>query len=220
MAAGLVPAVITAMLMGAALLWLGFALPGIVIWATPWAETWQLWATLGVRIVLGIAVFVAALALAVFTFTAITLLIGEPFYDRIWKSVETGQAGEVPAADYGFWRSVGDSFSLILRGIGVALVSLLIGLVPVVGGFLAVVLSLTLSGWVLADELSARSLAARGINAPERARLRQTNRARTLGFGVATAACFLIPIGAIFTMPAAVAGSTLLAHDLLKFPSE
>jgi CysZ protein len=36
-----------------------------------------------------------------------------------------------------------------------------------------------------------------------------------LGFGVATQLCFLVPLGAVATMPAAVAGSTMLARELL-----
>ena len=42
------------------------------------------------------------------------------------------------------------------------------------------------------------------------------HRARVLGFGVATQLCFLVPLGAVATMPAAVAGSTLLARSLLE----
>ena len=41
-------------------------------------------------------------------------------------------------------------------------------------------------------------------------------RARILGFGVATQLCFLVPLGAIITMPAAVAGATVLARSLLE----
>ena len=36
-----------------------------------------------------------------------------------------------------------------------------------------------------------------------------------LGFGVAVFLCFLIPLGAILVMPAAVAGATLLSREAL-----
>jgi CysZ protein len=36
-----------------------------------------------------------------------------------------------------------------------------------------------------------------------------------LGFGVAVFCCFLIPLGAILLMPAAVAGATLLSRTVL-----
>ena len=64
--------------------------------------------------------------------------------------------------------------------------------------------------------LASRALAGRGYTRAERARLLRAGRARTLGFGVATHLCFLVPLGAVAVMPAAVAGSTLLAQDLLR----
>ena len=36
-----------------------------------------------------------------------------------------------------------------------------------------------------------------------------------LGFGIATQLCFLIPLGAVVTMPAAVAGATMLSRELI-----
>jgi CysZ protein len=59
---------------------------------------------------------------------------------------------------------------------------------------------------------------ARGIDRPERNALLRAHRGRALGFGVATQLCFLVPGGAVATMPAAVAGSTLLAQSLLPIP--
>ena len=38
---------------------------------------------------------------------------------------------------------------------------------------------------------------------------------KDLGFGVATQLCFLVPLGAVATMPAAVAGATVLGRELL-----
>ncbi|MFT4213350.1 MAG: hypothetical protein QM622_01035 [Microbacterium sp.] len=66
------------------------------------------------------------------------------------------------------------------------------------------------------DEPTSRGLSARGLGSGERRMLRRRHRARTLGFGVATQLCFLVPFGAVVTMPAAVAGSTLLGHSLLE----
>ena len=79
-------------------------------------------------------------------------------------------------------------------------------------GFVAAV---GMSGWLLADELTTRALAARGIQAAERRALRRRHRARVLGFGVATQLFFLVPLGAVATMPAAVAGATVLGRELL-----
>ncbi|MEN0072065.1 MAG: signal peptidase I, partial [Propionicimonas sp.] len=70
-------------------------------------------------------------------------------------------------------------------------------------------------GWILAHELTSRALVARGIGRRERNALLRAHRRRALGFGVATQLCFLVPGGAVATMPAAVAGSTLLAQSVL-----
>jgi CysZ protein len=44
------------------------------------------------------------------------------------------------------------------------------------------------------------------------------NRAQTLGFGVAVFCAFLIPLGAILLMPAAIAGATLLSRQVMGQP--
>jgi len=212
---GLVPALIVGLLLLGGLVALGAALPGLTEALTPFADGWpSLWAT-ALRITLGTAVVGAALVLVAISFTALTLLLGEPFYERIWQSVEAEQGDDRFDAPYGFWRSVGDALSLIGRGILIAILALALGFIPVVGGVLSAIVGVTLTGWVVADELSSRGLIARGLSAVERKRLRRGHAARVLGFGVATQLCFLIPLGAVASMPAAVAGSTLLARSLL-----
>lgn len=216
MALGLIPAAIVAALFSAGLIALGLSLPGITEAVTPFADGWPpVWATV-IRVAIGTAMLGAALALVAVSFTALTLLIGEPFYERIWRAVEADLGSAAIDADYGFWRSFGDTLWLITRGVAVAIVAALLGLIPVVGGVLGTVFGVTLTGWLLADELSARALSARGITRAARHHLMRSRRARMLGFGVATQLCFLVPLGAIITMPAAVAGATVLARSLLE----
>lgn len=216
MALGLVPAAIVAALFLTALITLGAFLPGITEALTPFAGTWPaVWATV-VRIAVGTALIGAALVLVAVTFTALTLVVGEPFYDRIWRSVEAELGDADIEADYGFWRSVGDATRLVLRGIAVALVAALAGLIPVVGGVVATILGVLLTGWLLCVELTSRALTARGIAPDARRELLRRRRGLALGFGVATQLCFLVPGGAVATMSAAVAGSTMLARALLE----
>lgn len=215
MVLGLVPALIVAIAAGAALVAWGFALPSLADALTPFADGWlPFWAG-ALRVAVGTALFGAALLLVAVTFTALTLAIGEPFYDRIWRAVERDTTGSVPDVPYGFWRAVADAARLIGRGILAALVAGLIGLVPLVGAALGFAAGVLLTGWLLADELSSRALTARGLDRTARRERLRASRARTLGFGVATQLCFLVPLGAIAVMPAAVAGSTMLAQHLL-----
>jgi CysZ protein len=216
MALGLVPAAIVGLLFLGGLVALGASLPALTEAMTPFADGWPgVWATV-FRIAVGTALLGAALVLVAVTFTALTLLVGEPFYERIWRAVETDAGTPAFDAGYGFWRSVADGLSLIARGAAIAFVAALIGLVPVVGGVVSTVFAVLFTGWLIADELSSRALTARGLTRRARTELLRHRRARVLGFGVATQLCFLVPLGAVATMPAAVAGATLLARSLLE----
>jgi len=216
MSLGLIPAAIVGVLLLAGVIALGVALPGITVAITPWADGWPgLWASV-IRITIGTAMVGAALVLVAVSFTALTLIIGEPFYDRIWRSVEQDLGDPALESEYGFWRSVLDGLGLFVRGVAIALVAALLGLIPVVGGVVGTVFAVLLTGWLLADELSSRALTARGLDRRTRRALMRRHRARVLGFGVATQLCFMVPLGAVATMPAAVAGSTALARSLLE----
>ena len=219
MALGLVPAAIVALAFLAALIALGSFLPAIAEALTPYADGWPgVWATV-FRIAVGTAVIGASLVLVAVSFTALTLLVGEPFYERIWRSVEAELGGTVPEAAYGFWRSVADGISLVARGLGIAVLAAMVGLIPVAGGVLSTVFAVVFVGWLIADELTSRALTARGMDRSTRRRLLRRHRARVLGFGIATQLCFMVPLGAVATMPAAVAGATRLARSLLHAPS-
>ncbi len=215
LALGLIPAFIAwAVLLAAIvplLIWLG----DITDWMTPFADGWTApWQGI-LRFGLGAVIVVAALALSAAVFTALTLTIGDPFYQRIWKGVERS-LGEDPTGQSGFWSTVGEGIRLITMGVLVALITLVIGFIPVVGGVTASIIGVILNGRLLARELTGRAFDARGVTGHSRSGMRRTGRARVIGFGVATQLCFLVPFGAIVTMPAAVAGSTLLAHDLRR----
>lgn len=212
---GLVPAVIVWVVVVSGLVALGLNLPGLTEWATPFAATWvEPWATV-LRTTLGAVVLGGAIVLAAVAFTGLTLMVGDPFYERIWRAVERDAGGEQPGNGLGFWRSAADAAGFIGLGILISIGVAFSGLVPLIGGLLAPVLGVLLAGRLLAWELTGRAFESRGIAASERSALLRGHRARLLGFGVATQLCFMVPLGAIFTMPAAVAGATMLARTVL-----
>lgn len=216
LALGLIPAVIAFVLLVGALVPFGLTLGSITDWITPFADSWvSPWREL-LRFGLGAVMLVAALALAGAVFTALTLTIGDPFYQRIWRGIERSLGGPEPTGDTGVLTTIGEGIRLVVLGILVALLTLLIGFVPVVGGVLASILGVILSGRLVARELTGRAFDARGLSTVSRSELLRSGRARVIGFGVATQLCFLIPLGAIVTMPAAVAGSTILARSLTE----
>lgn len=215
MALGLVPAIIAVVVLAAALAPLLFNLPTVSTWLTPFADGWdELWLTL-FRSAVSVVIAVAALAAASAVFSALTLTIGDPFYQRIWHVVEVDLGDAPPADGGGFWSALGEGLRLALLGILVAVIVLLVGFVPLVGGVLGPVLGVVLTGRLLARELSGRAFEARELSPVDRASLFAGSRARVLGFGVATQLCFLVPGGAVAVMPAAVAASTMLARDMM-----
>jgi CysZ protein len=216
MALGLIPAAIVGLLLLGGVIALITFLPGMIESATPYADSWPgLWATV-FRATVGTALVGASLVLVAVSFTALTLIVGEPFYERIWRAAERDLGEAAVDADYGFWRSVGDAVGLFARGLAIALIAALLGLIPAAGGVLATVFGITFTGWLLADELASRALTARGFESARRRQLLRRSRARVLGFGVATQLCFMIPFGAVLTMPAAVAGATSLSRSLIE----
>ena len=216
MALGLVPGLIAALVLLAGLVPLALSLAPISDAVTPFADGWiPEWRSV-FRAAVGIVIFAAALALASAVFSALVLAIGDPFYQRIWRAVEADLGDAPPSDGGGFWMAVGEGLRLVLLGILIAIFVLVLGFVPLVGGVLAAVGGVVLSGRMLARELTQRAFDARELTPADRAVLFRGNRARVLGFGVATQLCFVIPGGAVAVMPAAVAGATTLARTMLE----
>lgn len=212
MALGLLPAVIVAVVFAALIVVLAVNLETITTWATPFAASWWEWARVALRIAVGAATIAGALVLVGFAFTAVTLLVGEPVYARIWRGVEEHAGGFPAAREPGFWRSVGDAGRLVVQGILSALAIWALGLIPVLG-LLAPALGFLVASRLVALELTARPLEARGLDRRGRLRLLRGRQPRLLGFGVAVHLFFLVPGGHIAVMPAAVVTATLLARE-------
>lgn len=219
---GLVPVVITALLFGAALVALLFFLPDLAATATWFAADWTGWARVLVRILAAIAILAVAGLIGVVSFTILTLTIGSPWYEQISEQVEEWCGGAPPAADVGFWRSLGISLAdsarllAITAPLGIGL--FLAGLLPLVGQTVVPVLGALVGGWFLAVELVGIPFERRGLRLPDRREALRRHRPAALGFGAAVFLCFLVPGGAVLVMPAAVAGGTLLARRALGLP--
>ncbi len=215
---GMVPALLVLLLVAGTLVVLLLQVGDLVAWATPFADDWATALRAVVRTGLALLLVVGFLVVASMTFTALALTLGDPFYARIWSEIERMLGGEVPEDGPGFWRSAADGLVLAGTGVALGLGVVVLGLLPVVGAVVGVVLGVVVSGWLLAGELLSRPLEARGMDRAARAEVLRRDRGAVLGFGVATQLCFLVPLGAVAVMPAAVAGATMLARDLLDRP--
>jgi len=218
MGLGLVPGVIVAI-----------ALAGVFVAIALWVDDWSRAIAAEVSgddTPNGLLVFLVALSiiggaalLSVFAFTALTLLIGQPFFEHISDLVARNAGLEPTAEEEPWWRStlrgVGEGAKLLAFGGAVGISMFFVGLVPVIGAATAFVVSALIGGSLVALELTAYPLARRGVfSLKERRALFRENRALGLGFGVVAYLLCLLPLGAVISMPALVAGSTLLAARL------
>ncbi|CUW28252.1 MULTISPECIES: EI24 domain-containing protein [Streptomyces] len=218
---GLLPGLITLVLYAAALVALAVWGEDAVTWATPFADDWSSpWQGL-FRGFLTAVLFALGLLLAVLTFTAVTLLVGQPFYENLSETVDADVSpdGTAPRSDLPLWRELWisgrDSLRVLVRaGLwGVLLFAL--GFLPFVGQTVVPVIGFFVTGFFLTEELAAVALQRRGVDLRARLSLLRSRKTLAWGFGTPLGLAFLVPFVAVFLMPGAVAGATLLARDLL-----
>jgi CysZ protein len=216
MVLGMVPALVVATVFAVAAALLVLNIEAVTAFLTPFADSWDPELARLFRLLAALALIIGVVTLGAFGYTTITLLIGDPFYARIWREVER-EHGELPSGDEpGFWRGLADSGLLFWRAVALGVLLTIVGLIPVVGAPLAVLGELVLGGRIVALELTSRPLEARGLRRVERRRVLRTRNARVVGFGVAVNLCMLVPGGAVLVMPAAVAGATELARHAVE----
>lgn len=213
---GLIPAAIAFVILLAAFLvlvvFLGDIGEGIAGW---FAGGWSSGARNAVELVIEAAVVIGALWLSVLVYTALTLIIGDPFYERISAAIEHRLgAGDYPDLPWyaTLPRNAADSIRVIGTQLLLAIPVLLIGLVPFVGQILAPILGLLIGGWLLSVDLTGIPFNRRGVFLTERRRVLRQHRALALGFGIPVAALALVPFANIVVVPAAIAGGTLLTR--------
>lgn len=167
-----------------------------------------------------VAILAASTLVSVALFATVTLAIGQPFFEAISRRVDDalgGLAHPVPDEPWrrALVRGLGESAVTVAISIGVSLALLVVGLVPVVGSPLAFCLGAIVGGRLLAIELTAYPLARRGI-VSRRARIAALRpfRLRTVVFGACVFLAFLVPLGAVVAMPAAMVGATMLARQV------
>ncbi|GAA4593879.1 CysZ protein [Actinoplanes octamycinicus] len=221
---GLLPALLSGVLYTIGLVVLIRFLPDLSEQVTWFADDWSGFWRDFVEVLAGAGLLGLTLLLGVLTFTAVTLLIGDPFYEKISELVEDRYGGVPEAVEVGFWsalrRSLADSLRLIGLSILAGVPLFALGFVPVIGQTVVPVLAGAVGGWLLALELTGVPFQRRGQRLRHRRAVLAANVPLTLGFGGAVFCTFLIPLGAIFLMPAAIAGATLLARRALGKPIE
>ncbi|MEU9003187.1 EI24 domain-containing protein [Streptomyces sp. NPDC048551] len=215
---GLLPGLVSLLLYAAALTGLFYGADDFTAWATPFASDWSSpWLGL-FRGFLTALVISLGLFLTVITFTAVTLLVGQPFYESLSEQVDRSEGGEVPESGRSLWEdlwiSARDSLRLLVRVLLYGVLLFALGFIPVVGQSVVPAIGFCVSGFFLTQELTSVALQRRRVDLDEQLALLRGRRALALGFGVPLVLVFLIPLVAVFLMPGAVAGATLMVRDL------
>jgi CysZ protein len=164
---GLIPAVIAALVVTVAFVVLIYFIGDLAALVTWFADDWSRDLRSAVRILAGAAILGVAAVLAVLTYTALTLAIGDPFYESISRRVEERFGGasreaNVPWAT-AMRRNLTDSIVLIGMTAAVGVPVFLLGFVPVVGQIAGPVLDALVGGWFLALELTGIPFNRRGL---------------------------------------------------------
>ncbi|MFC7430126.1 MULTISPECIES: EI24 domain-containing protein [unclassified Agrococcus] len=220
---GMVPPLVVGLAFVVGLVVLGLRASAIVDALTPFADAWaDPWPAV-LRIVLAIALVVGAAAIGVLLFAAVTLLVGAPFYERIWRAAEDELGGIPDEVELTVRQSIakGIDDGLRLAGVGIltGIVVLLLGLVPVVGSAIGWIGGALVGSRALAVELTSMASDARGLSLDERRRLLDTAPDVARGFGLAVYLLFLVPGGAVLVTPAATVGGMLLVRELRGEPT-
>jgi CysZ protein len=223
---GLVPGLITLVLYAAALVALALWGEDFVAWTTPFADDWSSpWQGL-FRGFLTAVLFALGLLLSVVTFTAVTLLVGQPFYESLSEKVDRDVSpdGTAPESGLPLWRelliSARDSLRVVLRAALWGVLLFALGFIPVVGQTVVPVIGVAVTGFFLTEELTAVALQRRRVELRDRLTMLRSRKALVWGFGTPLAAAFLVPFVAVFLMPGAVAGATLMARELMGEESQ
>ncbi len=220
---GVLPALITFVLLVAAFGLLVYFIDDISRVITWFANGWPAQLRDLTRVLAGIALLGVAGLVFIVGFTALTLAIGDPFYEKISEEVDQ-RCGGLPGAITPPWwrellRGLGESVRLLVFSAVVGLALFLGGLLPAIGQTVVPVIGAFVGGWALSLELTGVAFARRGMRLRDRRRVLRQHRPLALGFGVGVFVCFLIPLGAVLIMPAAVAGATLLTRHIFGEPA-
>ncbi|RNL84813.1 EI24 domain-containing protein [Halostreptopolyspora alba] len=221
---GATPPLITSVLFLLALLALIGRIEDITAWMTPFADDWATTWTTTLRVALGIALVAGAVLVMVVGFTGVTLALGAPLYDKIAEDVEDVLGNAPPETEEPLVasavRGIRQSLTLVLISLVVTVLLFAAGFIPIVGQTVVPVVSVLIGAWLLCTELVGAAFDRRGMRRlRDRRRHMAGNKARVLGFAVPCFLLLAIPFVAVAMFPAAAAGGTILARQLLPPPT-
>jgi CysZ protein len=216
---GMLPAVLTAVVLLGAMIALVANIDHLAALVTPFADHWSGGERLVTRLAAGLALVGAAVLLGLVGFTAVTLVVGGPFYENIAERIEDDLGITAGHLDLSWWKQfisgLRDGIVLLMRSLVFTIPLFLAGFLPVVGQIVVPVLVALTTAWFMVLEVVAVPFYRRGIGLRDRTAMLRRRRTLALGLGLPAALLCMIPLLAIVVMPVAFAGGVLVALDVL-----
>lgn len=214
---GLIPPLITSLLFLGLFVTATWASQKLAVWFTPFAEGWA--GAEALRGLVALLVIVTSGLLLVLLFTATTLALGAPLYDKISEEIDAVAGDFVRVPDEkplaAIWTTVKHLAKVAAITIPVGVGLLALGLIPGVGGVLTAIGSAVFGGWMIALEMIGSAAGRRGVRTfSERHQLLRRDPWLVLGFGVPAFLLLSVPVLALLVFPVATAGGTLLTRKL------
>jgi CysZ protein len=216
---GMLPAVLTTVILLGAMIALIANADHLAALVTPFANGWSGGERTVTRLAAGFALVGGAVLLGLVGFTAVTLIVGGPFYEHIAERIEDELGVTEGHLDLP-WRKqllagIRDGIVLLLRSLMFTVPLFIAGFIPVIGQTVVPVLVALVTGWFMALEVVAVPFYRRGIGLRKRSAVLRRRRMLAAGLGLPAALLCMIPLLAIVVMPAAFAGGVLVAQDAL-----
>jgi CysZ protein len=216
---GVLPAVLTTAILLGAMIALIANLGHLSALVTPFAADWSGGWRMATRFAAGLALVAAAVSLGLVGFTAVTLLVGGPFYEHIAERIEDELGVTQSHVELSWWNlfrlGARDGIVLLLRSLMFTILLFLAGFLPVVGQSVVPVLGALVTAWFMTMEVVAVPFYRRGIDLRHRTAMLRGRRMLAVGLGLPAALLCMIPLVAIVVMPVAFAGGVLVALDAL-----
>lgn len=183
-------------------------------WLPEWVLSWLMWIMW--------PLFAGLLLLIIFfSFSIIANILAAPFNGVLAEAVEKKLSGESLASLS--WQDVIKDTPLMIAGELRKILYFILWMIPLfilswvpIINFIAPVLWVLFSSWMLALDYHDYPMANHQIKFPQQREILRKNRSLALGFGLATLGATMIPFVNFLVIPAAVAGATALYLDNLK----
>ncbi len=164
------------------------------------------WLALPISLLLSLA----TVAAGAFLGFGVALALAAPLLDELSRRVEARARGESEDVSRGLRAEIVDSLKGALYFLAAAPGVLLLGLVPLVGPLL----SLMLGARAVALQMTDPALSRRGLRLADKRRWHRDWRVETQGFGLAGLVGLIVPFANLLLGPALVTGGTLLVLEL------